>query len=219
MGDPGHDGSVESDPRRFGRRETLLLAGAGLASATAMPAVAQEGNETDGGGNETAGGGNETAGGNETEGGGGGGGGTQTVELVDYAYEPGTESPLQIQPGTTVNFVWVTDNHNIVVDSQPDGAGWEGHEPIENSPFEYEHTFETEGTYEFHCTPHVSLGMEGTIEVTQDAGGGGGGGGEAGPAKLVPDEALTLLIATIVGLVAVLSLSYVFMKYGGTASE
>ncbi|MFP4628832.1 MAG: halocyanin, partial [Halobacteriales archaeon] len=45
---------------------------------------------------------------------------TAEVELVDFAFEPGTESPLEIEPGTTVTFIWITDTHNIVVDSQPD---------------------------------------------------------------------------------------------------
>ncbi|MFP4627971.1 MAG: hypothetical protein ACLFMX_03170, partial [Halobacteriales archaeon] len=42
------------------------------------------------------------------------------VELVDFAFEPGTDSPLEIEPDTTVRFIWITDTHNIVVDSQPD---------------------------------------------------------------------------------------------------
>lgn len=142
----------------------------------------------------------------------GSGGGTQTVNLVDYAYEPGTDEPLYIAPGTTVNFVWETNTHNIVVDSQPSGAGWEGYETIENAGFEYSHTFETTGEYAFHCQPHLNLGMEGTIIVNEqgappDAGGGGG------PA--VPDSAKTLGIATSVGLAAILGLAYVFLKYGG----
>ncbi len=210
------------DDDRLSRRG-FLVGTVGVAGATAASsaALAQEGNESDGdtGGNETAG--NESEG-NESESGGGGGGGgggpTKTVTLVNYAFEPATESPMQIQPGTTVKFVWETDNHNIAVDSTPDGASWEGHEAIENAPFEYEHTFETEGTYEFHCTPHVGLGMTGTIEVTQDAG-SGGGGGEAGPAKLVPDGALTLLIGTVAGMISTLSLVYFFMRYGGEYEE
>jgi plastocyanin len=34
-------------------------------------------------------------------------------------YEPGTDAPLEVLPGTTVEFVWESDNHNIVVESQP----------------------------------------------------------------------------------------------------
>ncbi len=142
------------------------------------------------------------------------GGGSQTVNLVDYAFEPATEEALQIKPGTTVTFVWETDNHNIVVESQPEGAGWEGHEPIENSGFEYEHTFETKGAYEFYCQPHENLGMTGTIEVTDDP-----STGEGGHTSILPTSARTLGVAATGGMVSVLGLSYVFLKYGGDYGE
>jgi plastocyanin len=145
-----------------------------------------------------------------------GGGGTVTVELVDYAYNPGTEEPLYIAPGTTVNFVWKTDSHNINVDSQPDGANWEGHMPIENTGFEYEHTFETMGTYEFHCDPHLSLGMEGTIIVNES----GAPPAQEGPVEMEPHEMGVAFQAHYVGIATILSifvtLVYTFfvLKYG-----
>lgn len=142
----------------------------------------------------------------------GGEGDTTTVELVNYAYEPGTESPHAIPPGTTVQFVWITDSHNIVVDSQPDDADWDGLEPIEDTGFEYEHTFEVPGTYEFHCDPHLSLGMEGAISVEEGATTGDGGGGSGGP--LVPENALTLAVGTIAALVFVTFMAYFLVKYG-----
>lgn len=145
--------------------------------------------------------------------GGGGGGGTQTVNLVDFAFEPGTEEPLYVTPGTTVEFVWETSTHNIVVDSQPEGAGWEGHEPIENTGFTYSHTFETAGTYEFYCQPHRDLGMVGTIVVNEGGAPAEGGGGGGGPA--IPDSAKSLGLATSVALGSTLGLAYVFLKYGG----
>ena len=174
----------------------------GAAGATAVAgasgtAVAQEGTST-GGGTGTASGG-------------GGGGGTETVTLVDFAFEPATESPLYITPGTTVEFVWETSTHNIVVDSQPDGANWSGHEPIENAGFTYSHTFETTGEYAFHCQPHLSSGMEGTIIVNEQGAPPQSGGG--GPS--VPDSAKSLGIATTVALGSTLGLAYVFLKYGG----
>ncbi len=213
------------------RREFMVAASGvagGAAAATAAastPVVAQEeGSDGDSGGNATA---NESDGGgaeNATDGGGGGGGGggpTETVTLVNYAFEPATESPMQIQPGTTVKFVWETDNHNIAVDSTPDGSSWEGHEAIENAPFEYEHTFETEGTYEFHCTPHVGLGMTGTIEVTEDAGGGGGGGAAAADVDIhdlgVPLQKHWLGIAAIFAIFMSLVFTFYLLKYGESA--
>lgn len=133
------------------------------------------------------------------------------VELVDFAYEPGTDSPLDITPGTLVEFVWITDNHNIVVDDQPDGADWDGYEPIENTGFEYDYTFEVEGEYDFHCAPHLAQGMVGTIVVDPDA----AVDEEEEPLPdVVPNPAVTLLIATVVALAAVMTLVYAFLKYG-----
>lgn len=146
---------------------------------------------------------------------------TVTVELVDFAFEPGTESPLTIPPGTTVRFVWETDSHNIVVESQPDDAEWAGHETIENSGFETEHTFDVEGEYDIFCQPHQGLGMEGTIVVTEDAdsgggnggGNGGGDGGSTGPT--MPDSAMTIGVITFAALGVTLGLAFALMKYGG----
>lgn len=112
---------------------------------------------------------------------------TVTVELVDFAFEPGTETPLEIPPGTTVRFVWETDSHNIVVESQPEGAEWEGHEPIEMAGFETEHTFEVEGEYAFYCEPHRELGMEGSIVVSEDATVNGDGAGDGDGGEVRPD--------------------------------
>ncbi|MFB6300782.1 MAG: halocyanin domain-containing protein [Halobacteriales archaeon] len=94
-----------------------------------------------------------------------------------YAFGP---AAVEISPGTTVVFEWTSDTHNILVESQPDGANWEGHEPIENTGFELEHTFETEGIYKYLCEPHLTLGMKGAIVVSQQGGGESSGGGAVG---------------------------------------
>ena len=138
-------------------------------------------------------------------------GDVEVVELVDFAFEP---SPLAITPGTTVEFVWITDNHNIVVDEQPADGDWDGYEPIENEGFLYEYTFDVEGVYEYHCAPHIGLGMVGEIDVTEDA-----DAIEVGPVEIVPPAAMTLLVATVTSLTIVLALLYVFMKYGGFSGE
>jgi plastocyanin len=128
----------------------------------------------------------------------------------DLVFSPGTDEPLQITPGTTVTFTWDSDNHNIVVDSQPEGAGWEGHETIENTGFTYEYTFETLGTYEYYCAPHETAGMVGTIEVVESI-------ETEAPANLpeVPDSAKTLGVAATFAMVATLGLAFFFLKYGG----
>jgi len=132
-------------------------------------------------------------------------------------FEP---AELYVSPGTTVNFVWESDNHNIVVESQPEAASWEGTEggaaDLYNDGYEYSYTFEELGEYQYYCAPHQTSGMVGTITVNESgedpsAGGGGGGGGP--PA--IPDSAKTLGIATMVGMLSTLGLAYFFMRFGG----
>ncbi|WP_134672053.1 plastocyanin/azurin family copper-binding protein [Halorussus marinus] len=152
--------------------------------------------------------------GGEESGGGGGGGATKEVTVGpggDLVFEP---AEIEIQPGTTVKWVWDSDNHNVVADSTPEGADWEGTEGGDsetyNTGHEYSHTFEVEGDYEYYCTPHRSAGMVGTITVSPDA---GGGGEAAGPA--IPSTAKTLGVATTAAMVFTLGLAYFFLKYGG----
>ncbi len=71
---------------------------------------------------------------------------------------------LTIDAGTTVEFIWESDTHNLALVEGPDG-GWEGYDEIEDEGFEYEHTFEVEGTYEYVCEPHETQDMYGTIIV------------------------------------------------------
>ncbi len=96
-----------------------------------------------------------------------------TVEVAvgpggDFVFEPGTDELLAITPGTTVDFLWESNTHNIVVESQPADADWAGYEDIENEGFEYSHTFDTRGTYEYYCNPHRGAGMVASLVVTDD---------------------------------------------------
>ncbi|WP_440990162.1 plastocyanin/azurin family copper-binding protein [Haloarchaeobius baliensis] len=78
---------------------------------------------------------------------------------------------LTVSTGTEVTWEWKSDTHNIVVQSQPDGAGWEGTEGGETNTFNegyvYSYTFETPGTYEYDCAPHRQQGMVGEIVVEE----------------------------------------------------
>ena len=205
--------------RRDFLRAASVPAAAATASAAAGTGAAQETSEGTATGNST---GTSTGTGTGTATS-GGGGPTETVTVGpggSLVFSPGTDEPLQIAPGTTVEFVWESDNHNIVVDSQPEGAGWEGHEPIENTGFTYEHTFETLGTYEYYCAPHQSAGMVGTIEVVEnpDAGGGGGGGGEKELHSFgVPIHAHWVGAATILGIIVTIIFTFYVLKYGESA--
>ena len=200
------------------RRDILRAASVSAVGTTAAAAGGVAAQETEGGtatGTATGTGTGMTTGtGTGTSGSAGSGGGPTVTVTVgpggSLVFSPGTDSPLQIAPGTTVEFVWESDNHNIVVDSQPDDAGWEGYETIENTGFTYEHTFETLGTYEYYCDPHRTAGMVGTIEVVESI-------ETEAPANLpeVPDTAKTLGVATTFAMVATLGLAFFFMKYGG----
>jgi hypothetical protein len=119
-----------------------------------------------------------------------------------------------VTPGTTVEWVWESDNHNIVVDSQPEGENWEGTEGgasvTYNTGHTYTHTFETLGTYEYACEPHRTAGMLGTVEVVETI-------STPTPVNIpqVPQSAKALGVATSVVMMATLGLSFFFLKYGG----
>ncbi len=119
-----------------------------------------------------------------------------------FAYEP---PALRVSPGTTVTFEWTSDNHNVVVEDQPDDADWAGEASLENTEYTYSHTFETEGVYKYYCEPHLSLGMKGAVVVGPGPGAGGGGASVQQPTG--PPEGVTVweLLAVGFGSVALLS--------------
>lgn len=95
---------------------------------------------------------------------------SRTVEVGpndEFVFAPGTDSPLRIAPGTTVEWVWESDTHNIVVREQPDDADWPGYEEIEDEGFTYEYTFEVPGEYHYVCEPHEAAGMVADIVVEE----------------------------------------------------
>ncbi len=187
-------------------------AGATALSAGVGSAAAQEGTGTGTGTGEGTG----TAGGTGTAtGGGGGGGGSATVAVGpdgDFVFTPGTDEPLYVTPGTTVTFVWESDNHNVVVDTQPSDASWSGHETIENTGFEFSYTFDVLGTYEYFCQPHQQQGMVGTIEVVEST--PTATPAPAGPPE-VPESAKSLGVAAFIAMCSTLGLAFFFTKYGG----
>ena len=212
--------------RRDFLRAASVPAAATTASATAGLGAAQETTETSGGTATGTATGTSTGTGTATgtaSGSGGGGGSGETVTVTvgpggSLVFEPGTSEPLQIAPGTTVEFVWDSDNHNIVVDSQPEGANWQGHQPLENTGFSYTHTFDTLGTYEYYCEPHRTAGMVATIEVVENPNAGGGGGGEKELHELgVPIHAHWVGAATILGILVTVIFTFYILKYGESA--
>ncbi|MBP1987017.1 plastocyanin/azurin family copper-binding protein [Halolamina salifodinae] len=175
------------------RRSFLRVGTAGAAATTAVgTAAAQEGTET----------GTDSAGSGPTE--------TVTVGPGgSLVFEP---DDLTIETGTTVNFVWDSNMHNVVPRSQPEDANWEGEgEPgtTFDAGHEYSHTFEVPGTYDYVCTPHESAGMTGSIEVVEEL----STPEPTGPA--VPDSAKTLGVGAAFAMVATLLIAFFFLKFGG----
>ena len=228
------------------RRSFLRTAGGATAAAATAGAVAGQdgtttgngtaGNGTTGNGtaeNGTAGGGNQTDG-NATAGGGGGGGGeTHTVDMTDdLVFDP---EEVTVAPGDTVEWVNVGQVEHSVTGYEeeiPDGAeyfasgGFESEQAARDAyPDEgaiaaeesYTHTFETAGEFGYFCIPHETVGMVGTVVVQEGGGAQEGGGEAAGPA--IPDSAKTLGIISVSALLSVLSLAYIFLKYGGDYGE
>ena len=204
------------------------------------------GTATGGGGTATGGGtasGDGTAGGG-TAGGGGGGGGQpdfgdffEDVDNYDgtVADLRGEDAPevevgvqanggafgfgppaVHVDNGATVTWIWTGQGcpHNVVAEEGTFDSGEPGCE--EASPFEF--TFEEDGIYQYHCAPHLQLGMKGAVVVGTDYPSAGGGGGGAG-IPTVPDTALTLGVATGFAMAATLGLTYLFIKYGGDYGE
>jgi len=77
---------------------------------------------------------------------------------------------FEVATGETVRWVWEGGGHNVVPDSTPSGSDWEGTPggsgDTYDEGYEYSHTFEVAGEYEYYCAPHRSLGMEGSFTVT-----------------------------------------------------
>jgi plastocyanin len=135
----------------------------------------------------------------------------------NLTFEP---AELYVKPGTTVTFDWESDGHNVVVESQPEGADWSGTEGAPNALYDtghtYEHTFETKGEYSYFCQPHKSAGMVGTI-IVNDSGQapGAGGGGEVDPEHMgVPLQAHFVGIATVLAIFMSLAFTFFVLKYG-----
>ena len=137
-----------------------------------------------------------------------GSGSSQTVAVgagSGLSFDP---KEVTVSPGTTVTWEWTGEGgaHNVVADDGSFNSG----EPQEGSSITFEYSFEETGEYPYHCEPHQSAGMVGTI-IVQEGGASSSGSAESA----VPDSAKTLGIAALSFMLSTLGLAYVFMKYGG----
>ena len=85
-----------------------------------------------------------------------------------FAFAP---ESVTIAVGDTVEWRWVGSNHNVTADSVPAGSDWTGTPGAPDRLFEtgytYQHTFEVAGEYSYYCDPHQSVGMVGSVTVTE----------------------------------------------------
>lgn len=85
-----------------------------------------------------------------------------TVIIQDYAFSP---SPITVKKGTAVT--WTNKDmakHNIEMDEgQPEGGPAES--PLLNKGETYSYTFDTVGTFNYHCSPHPY--MKGSVVVVE----------------------------------------------------
>lgn len=109
------------------------------------------------------------------------GGTTHEVEMItegsEYYFNP---IGLHIQPGDTVRWVNVEGAHSATAYSDendlaeeeriPEGAESWNSGTLSEQGATFEHTFEEEGTYDYYCIPHKSLGMVGRIVVGEPGG-------------------------------------------------
>ncbi len=75
---------------------------------------------------------------------------------------------LSINPGDTVTWINRGDGeHNIITfpDGYPEGTGAFQSPLFERAREQWSHVFTKEGTYEYHCLPHLPMGMHGMIVV------------------------------------------------------
>ena len=91
---------------------------------------------------------------------------------------------LQVAPGTTVVWAWVSEGrtHNVTFDDGEDSG--------DRSSGTYQRAFPTAGAYPYHCTIHgtATSGMRGVVTVAEGAApgneddpGDGGGDPDGGP--------------------------------------
>ncbi|WP_353633431.1 plastocyanin/azurin family copper-binding protein [Halobacterium sp. NMX12-1] len=211
------------------RRDFLKIATGSAGGAAAIGVAGARSSSTsaavqEGEGNNTTSG-NGTSGNATTDGGDSGegealpgAGTTKTVQVGPNGQTVFDPETVYIQRGATVEWVWGSDGHNVAPDSIPEEATWEGHEPLENSGFEYEYTFDgPTGEYQYVCTPHIGVGMEGTVVVNESGQppGGEGGGAELDPEEMgVPFQAHFVGIATILMMIVSLVYAFFVLKYG-----
>jgi halocyanin-like protein len=95
---------------------------------------------------------------------------TKQDSAVNYAFDP---EIIQIQPGDSVEWT-IDEGAHTITSYHPDFHDKPQRIPDGAASFDsgslsagdtFEHTFETEGVYDYYCFPHEGMGMVGTVVV------------------------------------------------------
>lgn len=96
---------------------------------------------------------------------------------TEYIFDP---IGLQVEPGDTVRWVMVSGAHSATAYAEgnataaerriPEGADPWNSETLTETGAEFEYTFEEEGTYDYFCIPHKTLGMIGRVVCGEPGG-------------------------------------------------
>lgn len=90
-----------------------------------------------------------------------GGGGVTVVTASGTNFSPAS---VTIDVGETVRWVISDGTHTVTPDDGGQPGAWDG-TGLLSAGQRFEHTFTTAGVFDYHCIPHQSLGMTGTITV------------------------------------------------------
>jgi len=89
----------------------------------------------------------------------------QTVTVAPGGNLIFSPDPVTVAPGETVTWVWAAAMfHTTQSDATTGPEVWDSG-PQSTMGFQYSHTFNTVGSYTYHCFYHQSFGMTGTINV------------------------------------------------------
>lgn len=85
-----------------------------------------------------------------------------TVVMGDHTFNP---SVISISVGETVT--WVNESNLVHTVTSGASGNHDGNFDSGSVPpgGEFSHTFQTAGSYEYFCIPHLSAGMTGTVHV------------------------------------------------------
>ncbi|WP_254538827.1 plastocyanin/azurin family copper-binding protein [Halomarina litorea] len=158
------------------RRQVLEAVGTAATASLVGLAGCSDSNPGTGNGTSETNEGNETAADSETT-----ATSTPTVQMVTAsgAYyfdpiglfvEPGTTVTWRIESGSHSSTAYKDGNGGAAVTRIPSGAAAWDSGILGEQGATFEHTFETQGTYDYFCTPHKSLEMVGRLVVGEPGG-------------------------------------------------